>query len=208
MGRLQCPSRAARGRELRSSRGLGAEPGWHCGAVSACGLSPGEIADGYVRLTAISSLQHGMEQCPFTTIPGLSWHTEMLEGTVKVSPRGVLLRGGLISPQVSLHPRGADWCLWKLSVVRGGTKSMQIVPQLGDSEGRHHRAACSGRVTEGSHSPAPPCTLPPGRVPELPLQAALKFASPQLLLESKRVWKTHQVGRSGFRAGEPWEAWR
>ncbi|NXX43709.1 FBX15 protein, partial [Tricholaema leucomelas] len=54
-----------------------------CGTFRDLCCRKGRIADGYVRLTAISSLQHGMEQCPFTTIPGLSWHTEMLEGTVK-----------------------------------------------------------------------------------------------------------------------------
>ncbi|NXG53604.1 FBX15 protein, partial [Psilopogon haemacephalus] len=54
-----------------------------CGTFRDLFCRKGRIADGYVRLTALSSLQHGMEQCPFTTIPGLSWQTEELEGTVK-----------------------------------------------------------------------------------------------------------------------------
>ncbi|XP_054020240.1 F-box only protein 15 [Dryobates pubescens] len=54
-----------------------------CGTFGDLFCRKGEIADGYVKLTAVRSLQNNMKLCPLGTIPGLSWHTEELKGTVK-----------------------------------------------------------------------------------------------------------------------------
>ncbi|NXN10103.1 FBX15 protein, partial [Indicator maculatus] len=54
-----------------------------CGTFRDLFCRKGRIADGYVKLTAVSSLQDNMEHCPLATIPGLSWQTEELKGTVK-----------------------------------------------------------------------------------------------------------------------------